>query len=172
VNASRIDRLIFTLRGQRVLLDRDLANLYGVTTSALNQAVRRHPARFPGDFMFRLTEDETLDSRERRRPSSDLKSQIVISRYTHGGTRHRPLAFTEQGVAMLSSVLHSERAVQINVAIMRAFVKLRRALMHDANLDIRMERAERALESIEREQGEQAVAVHELMATIRRMTGD
>ncbi len=73
---------------------------------------------------------------------------------------------------MLSSVLHSERAVQINVAIMRAFVKLRRALMHDANLDIRMERAERALESIEREQGEQAVAVHELMATIRRMTGD
>jgi hypothetical protein len=98
-----------------------------------------------------------------------LRSQIVTANLSISKQRFLPNAFTEQGVAMLSSVLNSERAVEINRAIMRAFIKLRRALMNDASLAVRMENAELALEAIEREQGEQAVAIHEVLAAFRRL---
>ncbi len=114
-----IERRIYLIRGQRVMLDRDLAELYGVTTAALNQAVRRNLDRFPEDFMFQLTKKEF----------ENWRSQIVISNPgLRMGVRRRPLAFTEQGVAMLSSVLRSKRAIQVNIAIMRAFVTFREML--------------------------------------------
>ncbi|HNX81627.1 MAG TPA: ORF6N domain-containing protein [Candidatus Omnitrophota bacterium] len=105
------------IRGKRVMLDQDLALLYGVSTKVLNQAVQRHRVRFLEDFMFRLTKDEALN----------LKSQFVTSRW--GGIRKLPHVFTEQGVAMLSGVLNSSRAIQVNIAIMRAFVKLKELLL-------------------------------------------
>jgi hypothetical protein len=111
------------IRGQKVILDEDLAALYGVETKALNQAVRRNRERFPEDFMFRLDTAE----------AAGLKSQIVTSK-SRGGRRGAPYAFTEQGVAMLSSVLRSEQAVRVNVEIMRTFVRLRRLLESNAEL--------------------------------------
>ena len=109
---DRIQHAIHLLRSQRVILDADLAVLYGVDTGALKRAVKRNRNRFPADFMFQLTADEL----------ENLRCQFGISSSTHGGSRYLPYAFTEQGVAMLSSVLRSERAVQVNIAIMRAFV--------------------------------------------------
>lgn len=97
------------------MLDRDLAQLYGVTVGRLNEAVKRNEDRFPGDFMFQLTKAEL----------EHLKSQIAISSSTWGGRRHAPYVFTEQGVAMLSSVLRSKRAIEVNIAVMRTFVRLR-----------------------------------------------
>ena len=113
---QKIAPAIFVLRGQKVILSQDLAALYGVTVGALTQAVKRNPYRFPKDFVFQLTAEEFRN----------LKSQIVISSW--GGRRHLPYAFTEQGVAMLSSVLNGQRAVKVNIAIMRAFVKPRETL--------------------------------------------
>ena len=110
------------VRSQRVLLDEDLGQLYGVPTGSINQAVARNPSRFPSDFSFPLTRQELVN----------LKSRIVISSW--GGRRANVVAFTEQGVAMLSSVLKSRRAVEVNVAIMRAFVRLRRLLVDHAEL--------------------------------------
>jgi hypothetical protein len=117
------------------MLDVDLAELYEVPTRALVQATKRNAARFPADFMFQLTPRE----------SADLRSQIVISSASgqHGGRRHRSYAFTEQGVAMLSSVLRSRRAVVVNVAIMRAFVRLRRVLAEHEDLAARLDDLER-----------------------------
>ncbi|HEU0204428.1 MAG TPA: ORF6N domain-containing protein [Burkholderiaceae bacterium] len=106
---------IVLVRGQKVLLDADLAVFYGVQTRALVQAVKRNLDRFPDDFMFQLSNQEL----------AVLRSQTVISSATHGGRRYAPYAFTEQGVAMLSSVLNSTQAIRVNIAIMRAFVKLR-----------------------------------------------
>ena len=114
VPAERIHRAILLIRCQKVMLDRDLATLYGVTTFNLNKAVKRNLQRFPADFMFQLTAEE----------AGALRFQFGISK-GRGGTRYLPYAFTEQGVAMLSSVLRSERAIQVNVAVMRAFVGLR-----------------------------------------------
>lgn len=114
IAADRIASAIRFIRGQKVLLDADLAVLYGVPTATLNQAVQRNRERFPLDFMFRLTRQEF----------SNLRSQFVISR-SWGGRRSPPLAFSEQGVAMLSGVLRSPRAVAANIEIMRAFVQLR-----------------------------------------------
>ena len=131
IPAARITQSIHFLRGQKVMLDSDLAVLYGVTTAALNQAVRRNQARFPADFMFQLTAGEEEDLRCHigvSKKGARLISQFVISKPGRGGRRHRPYAFTEQGVAMLSSVLKSERAVKVNIGIVRAFVKLREAL--------------------------------------------
>lgn len=131
IPAARITQSIHFLRGQKVMLDSDLAALYGVTTAALNQAVRRNQARFPADFMFRLTAAEEEDLKCQigiSNKDARLISQFVISKPGRGGRRHQPYAFTEQGVAMLSSVLNSERAVKVNIAIMRAFVKLRETL--------------------------------------------
>ncbi len=116
VPLERIESLILLIRGQKVILDKDLAALYGVTTSNLNKAVTRNIDRFPEDFVLRLTRQEF----------NDLKFQFGTSSW--GGTRKLPRAFTEQGVAMLSSALRSRRAVQVNIQIMRTFVKLRRML--------------------------------------------
>lgn len=170
---SKINDLIHVIRSQRVMLDRDLAELYGVPTRVLNQAVKRHATRFPLDFMFKLTpqEAEHLRSHPATSKLEILRSQIVISNKASGGQRYLANVFTEQGVAMLSSVLKSERAVEINIAIMRAFVKLRQAVLFDASLAVRMEKAEHALEALESEQGEQAVAIHEVLAAFRRLKG-
>jgi len=114
---QRIAQSIFLIRGQRVMLSQDLAILYGVAVKVLNQAVKRNAVRFPTDFVFQLKAEEL----------ANLKSQFVTSSWG-GSRRARPFAFTEEGVAMLSSVLKSERAVKVNIAIMRAFVKLRETL--------------------------------------------
>jgi len=129
--AVQVESKILRLRGETVLLDDDLAELCGVPTKALNQAVGRNLDRFPADFMFRLTTREFRNSR----------SQIVTSS-RWGGRRHPPRAFTEQGVAMLSSVLRSSQAVQVNVEIMRAFVRLRRILATHADLARKLEELE------------------------------
>ena len=113
-----IKRKIYEIRGQRVMLDRDLANMYGVETKALIQAVKRNILRFPEDFMFQLSKEEFLF----------WKSQIVTSKADMKGLRRPPYAFTEQGVAMLSGILNSNIAIQINISIMRAFVAVRQAL--------------------------------------------
>ena len=118
IRPEQIEQAIQVLRGQRVLLDSDLARLYGVTTAALNQAVRRNPDRFPDDFAYQLTQQEFIG----------LISQTVISKEGRGGRRQLPWVFTEHGVAMLSSVLRSPTAARVNVEIMRAFVRLRRLL--------------------------------------------
>jgi ORF6N domain len=116
---ERIASRIYLTRGQKVMLDRDLSDLYGVPTKVLNQAVKRNRKRFPADFMFQLSKHEM----------DHWKSQIVTSNAAAKmAIRRRPYAFTEQGVAMLSSVLHSDRAIEVNIAIMRAFVKLRQLL--------------------------------------------
>ena len=119
IPSERIARLIFVFREQKVMLDSGFTTLYGVSTGHLNRAVKRNPDRFPPDFMFQLSLEEV----------HSLKCQFGISKPSRGGRRRsRPFVFTEQGVAMLSSVLQSERAVKINIAIMRAFVKLRETL--------------------------------------------
>ena len=128
--SGAIERSIYTIRGERVMLDADLAALYGVTTGNLNKAVARNPDRFPEDFMFPLTRAE----------AESLIFQSGISKPEgRGGSRHAPYAFTEQGVAMLSSVLHSPRAVAVNVEIMRAFVRLRALLATHADLARKLE---------------------------------
>lgn len=122
---EQIEKAILLIRNQKVMLDTDLAALYGVETRALVQAVKRNAERFPSDFMFELTQEEF----------DGLRSQSVISKPEgRGGRRYLPYAFTEQGVAMLSSVLHSERAVHVNIEIMRAFVKLRQILSSNVEL--------------------------------------
>ena len=141
VPAERVERRILLIRGQKVMLDADLAELYEVETKALNRAVRRNIERFPEDFMFELTAGE-FGGLRRHFGTSNLRSQTVTSK-GRGGRRYNPLAFTEQGVAMLSSVLRSERAVQVNIAIMRAFVKLREMLASNRDLALRLDEMER-----------------------------
>ena len=130
---ERIERLILLIRGHKVMLDSDLAELYGVTTKRLNEQVRRNLSRFPEDFMFQLTESET----------HLLRSQFATSKKGRGGRRYLSYAFTEQGVAMLSSVLNSERAVNVNIEIMRAFVRLRRILASHADLARKLDSLEK-----------------------------
>ena len=117
VPVERIQNKIYLLRNEKVMLDLDLAELYGVPTKRMKQAIKRNIERFPEDFMFELTKEEF----------ENLRSQIVTSSW--GGLRYAPLAFTEQGVAMLSSVLRSERAIKVNIAIMRAFAAFRKLLL-------------------------------------------
>ena len=128
---NRVLPLVQIIRNEKVLLDADLAELYGVETKVLNQAVKRNIKRFPADFMFQLTSSEW----------SNLKSQSVTS--SHGGRRSLPYAFTEQGVAMLSSVLNSERAIEVNIAIMRTFVQLRELMIENKMLAQKIEHLER-----------------------------
>ena len=118
IHSSNIQNQIYTIRGERVMIDRDLAEIYGVETRALNQAVKRNSERFPSDFMFQLTDLEF----------QHWKSQIVMSNAVNLGLRKKPFVFTELGVAMLSSVLNSKTAIQINMNIMRAFVAARNML--------------------------------------------
>ena len=129
-----IERRIYLIRGQKVMLDSDLAELYRVTTGNLNLASRRNPKRFPVDFMFQLTPKE----------SESLLFQIERSK-TRGGRRTPPYVFTEQGVAMLSSVLSTPRAIEVNVAIMRAFVRLREVFASHKDLAIKIEAIDRIL---------------------------
>jgi phage regulator Rha-like protein len=143
--ADRIEHCIFLVRGHKVMLDSHLATLYGVETKSLNKAVKRNLDRFPPDFMFQLEVQEV----------ENLRFQIGTSSLGHGGRRYAPYAFTEQGVAMLSSVLRSKQAVQVNVAIMRAFVRLRETLtLHKelasklADLESRIEGHDTAIRSL------------------------
>src|SRR5678815_2672642 len=126
-----IEDTILVIRGKRVILDHDLARLYGVATRVLNQAVKRNLDRFPEDFMFQLTEAEAGDCRGLKRS----RSQFVILNKTRGkNIKYQPYAFTEHGILMLSSVLKSQRAVQVNIQIMRAFVRLRELLTSNTEL--------------------------------------
>jgi hypothetical protein len=140
VPAEVIERRIYLIRGQKVMFDADLAPLYQVPTKRLNEQVKRNLDRFPEDFMFQLTDKEAHSLRSQSATSS-LKSQIATSN-GHGGRRTLPYAFTEHGVAMLSSVLNSKRAVQMNILIIRAFVKLREVLASNKELGDRIERLE------------------------------
>ncbi len=140
--AERVERRIIQVRGHKVMLDVDLAALYGVTVGRLNEAVRRNIDRFPSDFMFQLTKEE-METLRAQLATSNLKSQCAFSRSGWGGRRTRPHAFTEQGVAMLSSVLRSKRAVQVNIEIMRAFVRLRRMVISHEEMARRVDTLER-----------------------------
>ncbi len=171
--------LIFLVRGEKVLLDADLAALYGVEARALNQAVARNIGRFPADFMFRLSAEEYAGIRSRfvtasqgrdanssqtvtsSREEKRLKSQFVISK-ERGGRRYLPYAFTEQGIAMLSSVLRSPRAVEVNIAIMRTFVQLRRLM--DSNRGLA-----RKIEAMEKKYDEQFAVVFD---AIKKLIAD
>ncbi len=133
IPAERIEGMILPLRGQKVMLDRDLAALYGVETKALKRAVKRNATRFPDDFMFVMTQEELTDWRH----------QFGTSNSERMGLRYPPMAFTEQGVAMLSSVLNSERAIAVNIAIMRTFARLRHILASHADLAIKLEELEK-----------------------------
>ena len=135
VKMETISGLIHFIRGEKVILDVDLARLYEAPTKVLKQAVRRNLSRFPADFMIELTEDEALS----------LRSQIVTSK--KGGTKYLPFAFTEQGVAMLSSVLNSEKAIEVNIAIMRAFVQMRKFFETNKELAEKIEELERTVSS-------------------------
>jgi hypothetical protein len=124
VPVERIEQRILLIRGHKVMLDSHLAELYQVRTFRLNEAVKRNRKRFPEDFMLQLTKEE----------AENLRSQIAISSYGYGGRRYLPYVFTEQGVAMLSTVLNSERAIAVNIAIMRTFVRLRQILATNKHL--------------------------------------
>src|SRR5881398_857123 len=129
IPVERIEKAIYLIRGEKVMLDRDLAALYGVGTKVLKQAVRRNLNRFPADFMFELNESEF----------KDWRSQFVTSKTDRMGLRYRPMAFSEHGILMLSSVLNSERAIQVNIEIMRSFVKRRRMLASNVELSRRFD---------------------------------
>jgi hypothetical protein len=151
IPVERIQKQIFLLRGQKVMLSQDLAELYGVAVKVLNQSVRRNRERFPKDFMFQLDHIEF----------GNLKSQIVTSSWG-GARRALPYAFTEQGVAMLSSVLRSGRAVQLNIAIMRAFVQLREVLGSHAELARKLTELEQRIEGHD-------AAIRSLFEAIRQL---
>ena len=133
IQLEQIQNMIYVIRGHKVMLDSDLADLYEVETKALNRQVRRNIIRFPDDFMFQLTSEE----------HEALKRQIGTSKVGRGGKQKQPLVFTENGVAMLSSVLRSERAALVNISIMRIFTKLRSFLMMEENMEKRINSLER-----------------------------
>jgi phage regulator Rha-like protein len=141
VRAERIESRILLIRGHKVMLDSDLAELYGVATKALVQATNRNKERFPQDFMFQLSAQEF----------KSLRSQTVSSNRGRGGRRYAPYAFTEQGVAMLSSVLRSKRAILVNIQIMRAFVKLREILITHKELARKLAQLEKRIEGHDEE---------------------
>ena len=144
IPSERVVRKIFLIRGKKVMIDKDLAVLYGVETRMLNQAVRRNAERFPNDFMFQLSKEEAeIWKSQIEIPNTDknLISQSVTSSW--GGTRKPVMVFTEQGVAMLSSVLNSKRAIQVNIQIIRTFTELREFLMTNKELRIKIENIER-----------------------------
>ena len=149
---EKIEKAIYLIRGEKVMLDRDLALLYQVNTKTLNRAVKRNLKRFPLDFMFQLTTDE----------ADVLRYQIGTSKKGRGGRRYLPYVFTEQGVAMLSSVLNSERAVLVNIEIMRAFVKLRQLLASNSELSCRLDELE---SKYDKQFRVVFVAIRQLMAT-------
>ena len=148
-----IGQRIFVIRGLKVMLDQDLAELYGVSTKRINEQVRRNKERFPDDFMFQLSKEEV----------ENLRSQFATSSW--GGSRYLPYAFTEHGVAMLSSVLKSPRAVQINILIIRAFIKLRLLLASNKEL-------EQKIVDIEREQGLQNQHINKIWDVLNKLLNE
>jgi hypothetical protein len=152
-NLHAVKSVIQIIRNQRVILDTDLAKLYGVTTKALNQAIKRNADKFPSDFMFQLTEREV----------KAMVSHFAIPSKQHLGG-HLPYAFTEQGVAMLSTVLRSKRAVQVNIAIMRTFVKLREILSTHKELACKLDELERKVEQHDEHIQSIFGAIRQLMA--------
>ncbi|MEK9150329.1 MAG: ORF6N domain-containing protein [Candidatus Desantisbacteria bacterium] len=154
VPIERIEEKILLMRGQKVMLDKDLARLYGVETKVLVQAVKRSIERFPEDFMFQLTKEELGEI---------LRSQFVTSSW--GGRRYLPYAFTEQGVAMLSSVLNSKRAISVNIQIIRVFTKLRRMAMDYVELKGKIEEIERKYEKHDQQFKVVFDAIKRLLAT-------
>ena len=137
IPAEIIERRIYLIRGHKVMLDQDLAEMYGVEVKRLNEQVRRNLKRFPSDFMFELGYEEF----------TNLKPQFATSSSTHGGRRKAPLVFTEQGVAMLSGILNSDRAIEVNILIMRAFVKLRELIATNKDLSRRLDDLENKYDS-------------------------
>lgn len=152
VSLALIERRIYVIRGQKVMLDSDLASLYQVTTGNLNLSVRRNRNRFPEDFMFQLTKQE----------ADSLRLQFATSNPRRGGRRYLPYAFTEHGVAMLSSVLNSDRAVQMNILIIRAFVKLREVLESNKALA-------RKIEEIESTQRQHTTIIYSVVSEIKKL---
>jgi len=152
ISASQIEQSILLLRGHRVLLDSTLAGLYGVQTKVLVQAVKRNRERFPSDFLFELNKQEV----------TDLRSQIVTSSW--GGRRYAPFAFTEQGVAMLSSVLNSPQAIRVNIEIMRAFVRLRAMIATNEELSGKLDELERKVATHDQAIAGLITAIRELAA--------
>lgn len=152
VPAASIERRIYLIRDQKVMLDSDLAQLYQVPTKRLNEAVKRHSGRFPEDFMFQLTEEE----------SGHLRSQSATSKEVRGGRRYRESVFTEQGVAMLSSVLTTVRAIQVNIGIMRAFVKAREVFASNRELA-------REIEDIRRTTKEHGTHIERLFTIVEQL---
>ena len=151
IPSERIEKSILLIRGKKVMLDIHLAELYGVTTKRLNEQVKRNTKRFPPDFMFQLTNQEV----------ACLRSRIATSN-GRGGRRHLPYAFTENGVAMLSSVLNSERAVAVNIEIMRAFTRLRQILTDNAALAQKFDELERRIDTHD-------AAIRSLFSAIRQL---
>lgn len=152
VSLALIERRIYVIRGQKVMLDSDLASLYQVTTGNLNLAVRRNRKRFPEDFMFQLTKQE----------ADSLRLQFASSNAPRGGRRYLPYAFTEHGVAMLSSVLNSDRAVQMNILVIRAFVELREVLKSNKALA-------RKIEEIESTQRQHTAVIYSVVGEIKKL---
>jgi len=160
---------IFEIRGQRVLLDKDLAIIYETDTKVLNQAVKRHIDRFPIDFMFQLTNEEVdlINQQENlKNLTPNLKSQIVTSSFQSnnwGGPRFLPNAFTEQGIAMLSGIINSKRAIQMNIAIMRAFVELRKILIMKSDFKLQLDEIKERLGSHDTQLNQIYDAIENLM---------
>ena len=152
-----IQHKIIEVRGEWVILDRDLAELYGVTTSALNQSVKRNIKRFPRDFMFQLTDKET----------EAWKSQIVITKSIAMGLRRNPYAFTEQGVAMLSGLLNSEIAINVNITIMRAFVAMRNYITTSTQITAELAEIRAKLKLLERNDEDTLATVNDLSEDIQ-----
>ena len=153
-----IQNKIYEIRGQRVMLDRDLAELYVVPTSALNQAVKRNMERFPDDFMFQLTDEET----------EKWKSQIVITKSITMGLRRNPYAFTEQGVSMLSAVLKSDIAVKVSIAIMRAFVAMRNYIATTSTVSAEIEELRAKIALLARNDEDNMEAINDLSEDMRK----
>ena len=154
---SVIQHKIFEIRGRWVILDRDLAELYGVTTSALNQTVKRNIKRFPPDFMFQLTDEET----------ENWKSQIVITKSSAMGLRRNPNAFTEQGAAMLSGLLNSDIAINANITIMRAFVAMRNYITTSTQITAELAEIRAKLQLLERNDEDNLEAINDLSEDMR-----
>jgi hypothetical protein len=161
-----IEPMILTIRGQKVILDMDLARIYGVTTKVFNQAVKRNKRKFPADFMFRLTVDEY----------ENLRSQIVTSRCganrsqivtgSHGGRRYLPYAFTEHGTVMAANILHSGRAIQMSVFVVRAFIRMRQMLIAQKDLARRLAQLEKELTT---RLDVHETAINEMLRQIKRL---
>ncbi|MBQ6879958.1 MAG: ORF6N domain-containing protein [Bacteroidales bacterium] len=157
LNRTAIESLIYEIRGQKVMLDRDLAKMYGVETKVLNQAVKRNMKRFPEDFMFQLTQEECL------------RSQIVTLNTKQGQhLKYMPHAFTEQGVAMLSSILKSDTAIEINIRIMRTFVAIRNHLYTTQRVTAELEAIKAKLELLERNDEDNLEAINDLSEDMRQ----